>query len=145
MGRKEYVAVFAGIFVVGFFFIFGSQALGILQSFQPASAVSSKILVQDEVVGTGTTVVSGSKVTVNYVGRFPNGQTFDSSLSRGPFQFIVGQGQVIPGFDQGIVGMKEGGKRVISVPPELGYGSNAYGPIPANSTLIFEVEVLKVQ
>ena len=74
-----------------------------------------------------------------------DGKVFDTSLARKePFQFVLGVGQVIKGWDDGIVGMRVGGKRILSVPPELGYGPNDYGPIPGNSTLIFEVELLKV-
>ena len=96
-------------------------------------------------VGDGDEALTGDRVVVNYTGRFVNGEVFDSSLVRKePFQFVLGVGQVIKGWDDGIVGMKVGGKRILSVPPELGYGSQDYGPIPGNSTLIFEVELLKV-
>jgi FKBP-type peptidyl-prolyl cis-trans isomerase len=83
---------------------------------------------------------------VHYTGKFVDGRVFDSSLTRGePLQFVLGAGQVIQGWDVGIVGMKVGGKRVLSIPPELGYGAQDYGPIPGGSTLIFEVELLKVE
>jgi FKBP-type peptidyl-prolyl cis-trans isomerase len=94
----------------------------------------------------GDTAVSGSRVTIHYTGRFTDGKVFDTSITRGePMQFVLGQGQVIPGFDQGIMGMKVGGKRIITIPPELGYGMQDYGPIPGGSTLIFEIELLKVE
>jgi FKBP-type peptidyl-prolyl cis-trans isomerase len=102
--------------------------------------------VEDEVVGTGETAVSGDRVTVHYTGKFVDGTTFDSSVARKePFQFVLGAGQVIAGWDQGIVGMKVGGKRILSIPPELGYGMSDYSTIPGGSTLIFEVELLKVE
>jgi peptidylprolyl isomerase/FKBP-type peptidyl-prolyl cis-trans isomerase FkpA len=101
----------------------------------------------DEVVGTGAEAVSGKHVTVNYTGTLTDGTKFDSSLNPGrtPFDFNLGAGEVIAGWDQGVVGMKVGGKRKLTIPPSLGYGSQAQGPIPANSTLIFEVELFKVE
>ncbi len=100
---------------------------------------------QDEVVGTGTEAMAGDSVTVNYTGTFTDGTKFDSSYDHGqPFTFTLGAGQVISGWDIGVAGMKEGGKRKLIVPPALGYGPNNYGPIPGNSTLNFEVELLKV-
>jgi len=107
---------------------------------------NSKLEIKDEVVGTGTEAVSGKKITVDYVGIFTDGTKFDSSIDRGtPFTFTLGAGQVIQGWDLGVQGMKVGGKRVLVVPPDLGYGVNGYGPIPANSTLIFEISLLKVE
>ncbi len=100
----------------------------------------------DEVIGTGDEAVAGKKVTVNYVGTLTNGNKFDSSYDRNePFSFTLGGGQVIQGWDQGVAGMKVGGKRKLVIPPELGYGSPGAGTIPANSTLIFEIELLKVE
>jgi len=100
---------------------------------------------QDLVVGTGATAAAGDVVTVNYVGTLTNGTKFDSSYDRNqPFTFRLGAGQVIAGWDQGVVGMKVGGKRRLTIPPNLGYGSQANGPIPANSTLVFEIELLSI-
>src|SRR5262245_18685570 len=104
----------------------------------------------DITVGTGDTAKAGSKVTVHYTGwLFNNGQKggkFDSSKDRGePFVFPLGKGHVIKGWDEGVAGMKVGGKRELTIPPELGYGSRgAGGVIPPNATLLFEVELLKV-
>lgn len=101
---------------------------------------------QDLVEGTGREAVNGSTVTVHYVGTFVDGKEFDSSVRRGtPFSFKLGSGQVIQGWEQGVQGMKVGGKRILTVPPSLGYGPNDYGPIPGNSTLIFDIELLKVE
>lgn len=101
---------------------------------------------QDLTIGTGATAATGDTVTVNYVGTLTNGTKFDSSYDRNqPFTFRLGAGQVIAGWDQGVVGMKVGGKRRLTIPPSLGYGSQANGPIPANSTLIFEIELLDVR
>ena len=102
--------------------------------------------IQDEVVGSGTEAQSGNTVTVNYLGTLENGTKFDSSYDRKtPFTTQIGVGQVIKGWDEGIVGMKVGGKRKLIIPPSLGYGSQAAGSIPPNSTLIFEVELLDVK
>lgn len=107
----------------------------------------TQLQVTDEVVGTGATAAVGDSVTVNYVGSLTNGTVFDASANHGTtgFTFNLGAGQVIKGWDQGIVGMKEGGKRKLVIPASLAYGSQAVGDIiPANSTLIFEVELVKV-
>lgn len=100
----------------------------------------------DETVGNGTEATTGKKVTVNYTGTLTNGKKFDSSYDRNqPFSFTLGGGEVIKGWDEGVVGMKVGGKRKLVIPPELGYGSQAAGSIPPNSTLVFEIELLNVQ
>lgn len=101
---------------------------------------------EDLTVGTGDEAVPGKKVTVHYTGTLTNGQKFDSSVDRGqPFTFDLGSGNVIQGWDIGVAGMKVGGKRKLIIPASLGYGGTAVGAIPANSTLIFEVELLKVE
>jgi peptidylprolyl isomerase len=100
----------------------------------------------DEKVGTGQEVKTGDTVTVNYLGTLENGVKFDSSYDRNaPFTTQIGVGQVIKGWDEGIVGMKVGGKRKLIIPADLGYGSQSAGSIPPNSTLIFEVELLSVK
>lgn len=98
-------------------------------------------------VGTGAAPTSGKGVIVHYTGTLENGTKFDSSLDRGqPFVFRIGAGEVIPGWDEGVMSMKVGGKRKLVVPPQLGYGANgAGGVIPPNATLIFEVELLDVE
>lgn len=108
--------------------------------------VVNELKIEDLVVGTGAEAVAGKKVTVNYKGTLENGTQFDSSYDRGvPFSFTLGAGEVIVGWDQGVVGMKVGGKRVLTIPPDLGYGARSAGTIPPNSVLIFEVELLKVE
>lgn len=159
------IATALALAVVLFFFIFGGFAL-----FTPASApaeanitfdndndqtmttpanegaAATNLEATDETVGTGATAEPGDTITVNYVGAFTNGTVFDASANHGDqgFTFQLGAGKVIQGWDQGIVGMKEGGKRRLIVPSSLGYGPNDYGPIPGNSTLLFEVELVKV-
>lgn len=102
--------------------------------------------VEDLQVGTGEEAVAGKRVTVHYTGTLSDGSKFDSSLDRGrPFDFPLGAGRVIKGWDEGVLGMRVGGKRRLTIPPELGYGARGYPPvIPPNSTLIFEVELLGV-
>lgn len=102
--------------------------------------------IEDLKVGTGAEAVAGKAVTVHYVGTLTDGSKFDSSRDRGTgFAFTLGAGMVIKGWDQGVAGMKIGGLRKLTIPPELGYGAGGYPPvIPPNSTLVFEVELLKV-
>jgi len=100
----------------------------------------------DETVGSGDSPTRGKKVRVHYTGRLTNGKKFDSSVDRGqPFEFIIGVGQVIRGWDEGVATMKVGGQRQLIIPPELGYGSRGAGSaIPPNAELIFDVELLGV-
>lgn len=100
----------------------------------------------DLVEGTGSTPARGQRVSVHYTGWLKNGQKFDSSVDRGkPIQFTLGAGQVIKGWDEGLATMKVGGKRKLIIPPEIAYGDRDVGPIPANSVLIFEVELVAAQ
>ncbi|MDX2010049.1 MAG: FKBP-type peptidyl-prolyl cis-trans isomerase [Myxococcaceae bacterium] len=96
--------------------------------------------------GDGDTAKKGDKIALHFVGTLLDGGVFDSSRARGqPFSFWVGEGQVVPGLDQGLLGMREGELRRITIPPALGYGLEAKPKIPANSTLVFEVELLDVR
>jgi peptidylprolyl isomerase len=100
----------------------------------------------DEVVGTGDAPTKGKSVKVHYTGKLTNGKKFDSSVDRGqPFSFSIGVGQVIKGWDEGVMSMKVGGKRQLIIPAELGYGARGAGrDIPPNAELIFDVELLGV-
>lgn len=109
------------------------------------STGGGSLVVEDLVVGTGATAASGDTVSVHYLGTLTNGTKFDSSYDRGtPYSFRLGTGAVIPGFDQGVTGMKVGGKRRLTIPPSLAYGSTGSGPIPPNATIVFEVELVSI-
>jgi peptidylprolyl isomerase len=101
---------------------------------------------RDDQAGTGTEATRGKTVSVHYTGTLTDGTKFDSSRDRGqPFEFPLGAGRVIQGWDEGVAGMKVGGRRTLVIPPDLGYGARPVGPIPANSTLVFDVELLGVR
>jgi peptidylprolyl isomerase len=112
----------------------------------PPVVTPSGLKYVDQVVGTGATPKVGDTVLVNYTGRFTNGKIFDTSVGKAPFQFVLGRGQVIKGWDEGVGSMKVGGKRKLTIPPDLAYGAGGYpGVIPPNSTLVFQVELLKIK
>jgi FKBP-type peptidyl-prolyl cis-trans isomerase FkpA len=107
----------------------------------------NELIIEDTVIGTGATAAVGQTVSVHYTGMFPDGRKFDSSLDRRqPFEFPLGDGAVIQGWDEGVQGMRVGGKRKLTIPPHLGYGTRGAGNvIPPNATLVFEVELLEVK
>lgn len=102
---------------------------------------------EDLTVGSGDEATTGKTVSVHYTGTLTDGSKFDSSLDRGrPFEFQLGAGRVIKGWDQGVLGMKVGGKRKLTIPSDLAYGARGFPPvIPPNSTLVFEIELLGVR
>jgi FKBP-type peptidyl-prolyl cis-trans isomerase len=114
---------------------------------QPVVAEVTDMKIEDMKVGTGAVAEAGKSVTVHYTGWLTNGTKFDSSKDHGqPFTFPLGAGRVIKGWDQGVAGMKVGGLRKLTIPPNLGYGAHgAGGDIPPNATLVFEVELLGVE
>jgi peptidylprolyl isomerase len=113
-----------------------------------SGAAPTSLKVEDLIEGTGPAAKAGDKLSVRYVGvLYKNGKQFDASWDRGkaPFQVTLGQGQVIQGWDQGLVGMKAGGRRRLTIPPDLAYGAQGQPPtIPANSTLVFDVDLEKI-
>ena len=138
------VAVAVGLGLVGDFFFSHpfSTEIGVIP--QP-SASPEQVIIQEVSTGTGTGAVAGAgaTVSVNYIGKLQDGTTFDQSSDHGGAQ-IFSLSEVVPGFAQGIQGMKVGGTRIIIIPPSLGYGARSVGSIPPNSTLIFQVELVEI-
>jgi len=147
--RRNIIIVFVIIAMVAVgigFLVFGGGGRGSNPAPGETVTTPSGLKYIDEVVGTGASPKPGQNVTVHYTGTLENGTKFDSSVDRGqPYSFPIGTGQVIKGWDEGLMTMKVGGKRRLIVPPNLGYGSSGKGTIPPNSTLIFEVELLGIK
>ena len=145
--KSTYIAIGVIVIIGALFFMFKKSNDTTMEPTSNTTTTEvTELKIEDEVVGTGVTAVAGDKVTVQYVGSLTNGTVFDASRSHGDqgFTFTLGAGQVIKGWDQGVAGMKVGGKRKLTIPSSLAYGNQAMGNIiPANSTLIFEVELIK--
>lgn len=149
--RNQGIAVFASIGMLAYLFFSGP----LMNLFKTPSAESQQInnqmpttgfTTKEVTIGLGPIAERGDRLTMHYVGTLLNGQVFDSSRDRNtPITFILGIGQVIRGWDEGVIGMREGGKRILTIAPDYGYGAQSVGPIPANSTLVFEVELLQVE
>ena len=123
----------------------GASALGGSMDAAKERTTATGLRITDLVIGSGAEAVAGQTVSVNYRGTLLSGQEFDSSYGRGPFAFPLGGGRVIKGWDEGVAGMKVGGKRKLVIPPDLAYGERgAGGAIPPNATLVFDVELLQV-
>jgi len=106
--------------------------------------MTTELQITDTQLGTGREAVKGALIKVNYEGFLDNGEKFDSSIDRGrPFSVVLGVGKVIKGWDQGVMGMKEGGKRTLHIPAHLAYGERSVGKIPPNSNLIFHIELIE--
>lgn len=104
------------------------------------------LIIDDIVIGEGAEVKKGDTIAVHYIGRLQNGQEFDNSYTRGtPFTFGVGAGRVIQGWDEGVVGMKVDGQRVLVIPSDMAYGDSGFGPIPGGANLVFAIELLQIQ
>jgi len=153
--QKNILIVFIIVLIlltVGAYFVFFSgQAQPNQQNQQNQQELPESFDIQGMKVeilkeGSGIVAKTGDVVTVNYVGTLTDGSKFDSSIDRNqPFQFILGQSRVIQGWELGVSGMKVGEKRRLTIPPELGYGSNGFPPvIPPNATLIFEIDLLEI-
>lgn len=143
----------AVIVILAGLFIFGAVRMPSPPSLpgEPAENIDTvmnqdgELTIEDIEEGTGEEVQSGDTVVIHYTGTLPDGTVFDSSVERGdPFQTQIGVGQVIEGWDKGVVGMKVGGKRKLTIPPNMAYGDQALPGIPAGSTLIFDVELLEI-
>ncbi len=161
LSKQEWIGVTVAIIATTFIFFGGSLwnfffgAGDLVKSTQNSNSQTEAKLsnistvegleIYDIVVGTGDEAVKGKDVAAHYVGILTDGTQFDSSEKRGPHQFKLGAGSVIEGWDLGLVGMKEGGIRRLVISPEYGYGSQPIGPIPPNSTLIFEVQLVDVK
>lgn len=139
------IAVTVTLVVVGVFFIIGMPFSVNTLGAPIGQTAAAQLAVEEQVQGTGAVAKPGDRIVVNYTGRLQDGTVFDSSMGKAPYAFMLGAGEVIAGWDQGLVGVQAGSKRTLVIPPQLGYGASDYGPIPGNSTLIFEVEVLRVE
>lgn len=153
MNKNFLLALLIGIALLGVFvfFTFGFyQGPGITPPVNTATnntaTQATELKIEDTKEGTGSAVKSGDTIVIHYKGTLTDGTTFDSSYERGePFETTIGVGQVIEGWDKGIIGLKVGGKRTLTIPPTMGYGEQAAGNIPPNSILIFEVELLEIK
>lgn len=139
------IAIATGLVVVALFFVYGNPFAAVESGLTGGlQGATGQLVVQDDVIGTGATAEIGDRLVVHYVGRLTDGTTFDTSVGGSPYAFILGGGEVIPGWDQGLQGMKVGGKRTLIIPPDLAYGPQGYGPIPPDATLVFEVELVDI-
>jgi FKBP-type peptidyl-prolyl cis-trans isomerase FkpA len=144
--RQQIILAGAGILIILLIGIYAITRFSNNKNSNASQATPTDLVSEDLVVGTGDTAQSGDTVSVNYTGWLTDGTQFDSSYDRGqPFTFQLGVGAVIAGWDQGVVGMKVGGKRRLTIPPDLAYGTGGRGSIPPNATLIFEVELVEIK
>ena len=153
MNRNQWIGVFVGLGVLSYLLfsdsimgVFNPSSEDLVADVSQAEIAHAGVVVEEEVVGGGELVAPGDILTVHYIGTFEDGQVFDSSLDRNtPFSFTLGVGQVIRGWDEGLLGMRVGGKRMLKITPDYAYGEQGVGSVPPNTNLIFEVEVLDAQ
>lgn len=146
MNKIIIIAIILVLVIAGIYFVFkGSDKNNNTQISPSPSALSNEMKIEILKEGTGAEAKNGDELTVHYVGTLLDGTKFDSSVDRNqPFSFTLGARQVIDGWEQGILGMKVGEKRKLTIPPDLAYGDEGSGPIPPKATLIFEVELLEI-
>jgi FKBP-type peptidyl-prolyl cis-trans isomerase len=146
LSRNEYIAVAVAIAVVMGFLSFGNGTTNTTMDSTNVGGNAGALVIEETAPGTGAVAENGKVVSVNYTGTFTNGEVFDSSIPRGePIEFVLGAGQVIKGWDEGILGMKVGEKRRLTIPSDKAYGPDGFGPIPGEATLIFDVELVGVK
>lgn len=144
----EWIGVVVSLIIIILFFgsFFARRGNEAKPADDTAQTISSELKVEDSQVGAGRQAKTGDTLSVHYVGTLLDGKKFDSSRDRGePFEVTLGAGAVIRGWEEGLLGMKVGGIRKLTIPPELGYGASGQGPIPPNSTLLFEIELLNIK
>ncbi|MFQ5540838.1 MAG: FKBP-type peptidyl-prolyl cis-trans isomerase [Candidatus Paceibacteria bacterium] len=159
MNKQTAIAIILAVVAIVIFIVFGFFGNGFFRTASPVASTGSQAILDelsatgavsalrtyDFIEGSGDEINTGDVIAVHYTGVLPDGTVFDSSVTRGePFVFQFGAGQVIQGWEQGLQGMKVGGRRLIAIPPELGYGATGQGSIPPNATLIFDVELLDI-
>jgi len=138
MTKNLWVSISIVVFIIG-----GIYAI---RRFTGTPIMNNGVTIEILERGSGKEAQIGKTVSVHYIGTLTDGTKFDSSVDRGaPFSFTLGEGRVIQGWEQGVLGMKVGEKRRLTIPPELGYGAGGFGPIPPNATLLFEIELLQIQ
>jgi peptidylprolyl isomerase len=151
LNKNQWIAVIVGMGILTYLLFSGSIMNLFNLSTLPtessdAGAQEGGVVIEDVVIGTGVTVESGDTLTVHYVGTLSNGRVFDSSLDRNTsYSFTLGVGSVIRGWDEGLLGMRVGGRRRLVITPEYAYGEQSVGTIPANAILLFEIELLDAQ
>lgn len=140
---QRFLLVALGLFILAVIGYFAFQGLN---RPEPA-AVSTDLVIEDMVVGEGPAAKAGDMITVHYTGYLTDGTQFDSSLGGDPYTLTLGVGSVIQGWDEGLIGMQVGGKRKLTIPPDMAYGESGAGGgiIPPNATLIFDVELLEIR
>lgn len=152
--NKIITALIIFVFILAFYFLTKNPSIPETnisetnQTTMPTLAPSkvTELIIEDTKIGTGNEVKSGDNISIHYTGTLEDGTKFDSSYNRGqPLETQIGVGQVIEGWDKGIVGMKVGGKRKLTIPYQMAYGEDGYGPIPPKATLIFEVELMDIK